>query len=423
MYSKITTIEVRNFMCFKHEIASFDEQNILNFKGFNGQGKSAILKAIAVCLMNVYPSDQASFISWGEDYFRIVISFDDGVRILRDKYINGQSLYEMYRNGELIFSTKVGNKLSKVSAVPDTIKNYVGLIEVGNIGTGYLNFQTRREPSWLTETTGSENYTSLNVILKSGEISRASNLINTDRNQLNSELTEIERDKQAVEMNLLTANQYTEKLLNSLKERDREAKALMSRVSSLKELWELSNQIKSLVVSPKVDDVGYERYSDILSISSTLLEIESIPNIPELEKLESERLKLLVEAERSAIAIESIQVQPNVERVSSVTRAEDLSAILNLTKDIQSIPRTVGAEIELLDAVKLKELLELIKSAVDTRKSRKEYSDVIKEMSETSTELTNIVKEASKQGMKFIKCKNCGTYMRVNVEKGGSVSA
>lgn len=417
MYSKITTIEVRNFMCFKHEIASFDDKNILNFKGFNGQGKSAFLKAAAVCLMNVYPTTQASFISYGEDYFRIVVSFDDGVRILRDKYITGQSLYEMYRNGELVYSTKVGNKLSKVSDVPDIIKDYLALVEVGNLGTGYLNFQTRKEPSWLTETTGSENYTSLNVILKSGEISRASAMINSDKNELNSAIAELEQDKQSVEMELITARQYSPELLTSLKSKEVEIRELTSRVSDLNELWDLSEEINSLSLAPKVEEVEPTRYSDILGISSLLLEVESIPEIPELLKIENQKLIEISQIADISNKLDDYVVPPMVEGVS-LDSMRDVDGLLDLVRGIKSLPRVVGTEIEPMSSKQLTDLKSLITEVIETKKARDEYMSVRQDIIETGTQLSEIVKEASKHGMRYIKCNNCGAYMRVNVGGG-----
>ena len=52
--------------------------------------------------MNLYPNKQAGYITHGKEYFRIIVAFDDSVVIVRDKYKNGQSLYEMYKGKQLI---------------------------------------------------------------------------------------------------------------------------------------------------------------------------------------------------------------------------------------------------------------------------------------------------------------------------------
>ena len=98
-YSKILFWEVWNFMSIEHGKAEFDEQNIINFKGYNDSGKSAMLTALKVAITNSNPTKQVSFIQDDKEFFRVLIVFDDGITILRDKYLNGQSLYEMYKGG------------------------------------------------------------------------------------------------------------------------------------------------------------------------------------------------------------------------------------------------------------------------------------------------------------------------------------
>ena len=160
-------------MVYSHAMVRFDDDNIINLKGYNSSGKSSLIKAVAVALMDLFPSKQAKLIKHGEEYFRVIVTFDDGVSIVRDKYINGQSLYEMYKDRDLIFTTKVGNRLGKVSGVPEEIQNYLALckMEVMNYeGSPYLNYQSRQDKLWLVETKGSENYASLNEILRTEDI-------------------------------------------------------------------------------------------------------------------------------------------------------------------------------------------------------------------------------------------------------------
>ena len=122
VYPKLLCWEVWNFMSVEHGKAEFDERNIVNFKGYNDSGKSAMLRALDVLMSNIKPTKQVEYIQDGKDYFRIIAYFDNGVTILRDKYINGQSLYEMYKDNQAIYSTKNGKNLTRVSEVPQSIK-------------------------------------------------------------------------------------------------------------------------------------------------------------------------------------------------------------------------------------------------------------------------------------------------------------
>ena len=63
-YSKIKEVEVFNFMSFKHARLVFDETNILNLKGYNDSGKSAILRAVVVCLTDMYKRAQNKYPLW-----------------------------------------------------------------------------------------------------------------------------------------------------------------------------------------------------------------------------------------------------------------------------------------------------------------------------------------------------------------------
>lgn len=413
-FNKITTVEVRNFMCFTHEIASFDEKNIINFKGFNGLGKSAFLKAIAVCLMNVYPTKQVDFIRYGEDYFRVIVSFDDGVKILRDKYINGQSLYEMYKNGELVFSTKVGNKLTKVSDVPQVIKDYLALIENGNTGTGYLNFQTRKEPLWLIDTTGSENYMSLNIILKSGEISRASALINSDKNELNTAITDLESDKQRTEMQLASSKYYTKELLDALEKKEQVVKNLQNRTTNFNGILGVVEKLSSIRVIPEVSYIDTERYRRILSIMSLLLEIGNLEDIPDVEKLETGKLSLVKRIERLVNEIHSLHTYPEVEKVD-VQRASKINNLSKISEEYSSIGKTIGEDIKALDISSLEKLQKIVSLAAQLHSVRTEYKGIVSDIKEVGTQLQEKVEEADKHGVKFVRCKNCGSYLRVNV--------
>ena len=69
-----------------HGKCEFDERNIINLKGYNDSGKSAMLNALKVALCNANPTKQVGFIQDDKDYFRVLVTFSDGVQILRDNY-------------------------------------------------------------------------------------------------------------------------------------------------------------------------------------------------------------------------------------------------------------------------------------------------------------------------------------------------
>lgn len=378
-YSKIASVEVINFMVYKHAKIQFDDTNIINMKGYNSSGKSTMLKAIGVCLMNMFAHNQAKLIRHGEDYFRIIVNFDDGVSIVRDKYINGQSLYEVYRNGERIFTTREGNRLTRVDEVPQLIQNYLGLCM---LSTGCLNYQSRQDRLWLIETKGSENYQSLNEILKTEEISRASALINSDKNKLNSEITQLEAALQQVNLDLEDSAGLTEDLLSALENRQIRVKKLLSR------------------------------YSELSGILKTYASLESLIDLPEVKKIDISRYTMVDSMKSSAESLLELKERPNISKIE-VTR---LSSTNSLVDECSRLNSLTGLKQPAVDAIKFDSQTELegIVQILQKLNSVVEVEDRIDSaINETNSKLSKAVEVARRHGRQYVKCDTCGSYMEV----------
>ena len=216
-YARLSGWQVENFMSLEKASVEFDDRNIINIKGYNDSGKSAMLVALKVLLCNTNPTKQVGFIQDGKEYFRIVANFTDGVQILRDKYINGQSLYEMYKDGTLIYTSKNKGTLTKISEVPQPIQDYLGLITYDGV---CLNSRSCFEPQIGVQTTGSENYKMFNTVLKSEEIARATELINTDKNKLVNDISSVSAQIDANKGLLGVGANITTDMLDYLKAHD-----------------------------------------------------------------------------------------------------------------------------------------------------------------------------------------------------------
>ena len=222
-YAPLTSITVTNFMSFpsctvgysnpSEEDTEFHPEGILNIKGFNDSGKSALLIAVGVCLLNAYPRDQKSFIREGTDSFRVVCRFADGVSIIREKYSDGRSLYEMVSESEgTLYTTRSGDMLTNVEGIPAPIEKYLGLFAEGSF---YLNMRRRTDPMLLVNTTGSENFTMLNSVLKTAELSEAAKDASNQANVLANELSDKQVELYGVESELKGIWE-TEEFLDSL---------------------------------------------------------------------------------------------------------------------------------------------------------------------------------------------------------------
>lgn len=379
-YSKLKSVEVINFMGFLKAKIVADETGSWNLKGYNSSGKSAFLTACAVAMMNVYPNKQLKYIHHGKDYFRIILSFDDGVVIVRDKYKNGQSLYEMYKGEEKIYTSKSGDKLTKIDAVPSIIEGYLGMI-----GTelGYLNYQVRRDPLWLVETRGSDNYYTLNEVLKSVEIAEANALLNADKNALNTDITIVESEYNTLNTQLAGMSTVGDELLGRLYERQ----------SLVSDLW---NQ--------------YDMLNKIAGIIKELSETE-IP--PEIERIESDRLVGIQRVGSLLSQLEGIQYfKESIENIS-LDRYNAIGRIVTNLKETQKISYFDG-EIGTIEGTgKLKDLNKLSSLVNEMSEAVRELGSLKTTFQSLEDEREALIEQASKQGITFTVCTNCGTLLEV----------
>lgn len=239
-YAPLTSVTVTNFMSFpsctveysnpSSEDTEFYPEGILNIKGFNDSGKSALLIAVGVCLLNAYPRDQKSFIREGTESFRVVCRFADGVSIIREKYADGRSLYEMTSESEgTLYTTRSGDMLTNVEGIPAPIEKYLGLFAEGSF---YLNMRRRTDPMLLVNTTGSENFNMLNSVLKTAELSEAAKDASNQANVLANELSDKQVELYGVESELKGIWETSE-FLDSLLFQSTNEDELSSAVSGL----------------------------------------------------------------------------------------------------------------------------------------------------------------------------------------------
>lgn len=379
-YSKLKSVEVINFMGFLKAKIVADETGSWNLKGYNSSGKSAFLTACAVAMMNVYPNKQLKYIHHGKDYFRIILSFDDGVVIVRDKYKNGQSLYEMYKGEEKVYTSKSGDKLTKIDAVPSIIEGYLGMI-----GTelGYLNYQVRRDPLWLVETRGSDNYYTLNEVLKSVEIAEANALLNADKNALNTDITIVESEYNTLNTQLAGMSTVGDELLGRLYERQ----------SLVSDLW--------------------NQYDMLNKIAGIIKELSETEILPEIERIESDRLVGIQRVGSLLSQLEGIQYfKESIENIS-LDRYNAIGRIVTNLKETQKISYFDG-EIGTIEGTgKLKDLNKLSSLVNEMSEAVRELGSLKTTFQSLEDEREALIEQASKQGITFTVCTNCGTLLEV----------
>ena len=387
MYSRLVSWEVYNFMVYSYAKCEFDERGIITIKGYNDSGKSTMLQALNVLFFNSHPSMHINYIKDDCDYFRIMAHFDDGVSILRDKYINGQSLYEMYKDGEVIYSTRNGNTLTRVSKVPDPIEQYLGLIS--HDGT-CLNSRSCIEKQLLVQTTGSENYKFFNVVLKSEEIAVASQMLNTDKNKLLQDINSTTYQLQTTKTMLGNGNLLTDELISELERADKLIDEYDVKLDCISSALGIADEVSAIQIPPDISQIDNERVSILSSINGIVNEIASIPTLPEVNQLDSSRLELLTRIMGVSNELSSIPVIPNIQGVST----DRFSSILDLSLMLDSI-ETLDESTEDID-----------NKLVALDQEMKGYADQLRELGRT-----------------VIRCPNCGTVYDSDIEHDHEVFA
>lgn len=371
-YSRILAVEVWNFMSIEHGRVEFDDTNIINLKGYNDSGKSSILTALKVALLNSNPTKQASFIQDDKDYFRVVVYFDDGVQLLRDKYLNGQSLIEMYRDGECIFTTKSGRTLTRITDVPQPVADYLGLVTFDG---GALNARSCFEKQLGVQTSGSENYKMFNTVLKSEEIATAATLLNNDKNKLATDISAVDAEIQAQKQLLGDGDKLKMSMVDWLKEHDRELDAAEVAETAIQQAQGLVNAIESVQLYPEVPTVDMSQLSTLQAISGVVNALAEVRVAPEVEIVDVSQLTALMNLIGVRDALVGARVSPEVSSVDT-SQVEALIGLQTLVRGISD----AYSEVASLDA----------------------------QLADADVELQNLQAEAARHGSKFVKCPNCG---------------
>lgn len=371
-YPRMLYWEVWNFMSIERGKCEFDDRNIVNLKGYNDSGKSAMLQALKVLISNSNPTKQVGFIQDDKDYFRVIAAFDDGVMILRDKYINGQSLYEMYKDNQLIYTSKSGNALTRITEVPKPIADYLGLIMYD--GT-CLNARACFEKQIGVQTTGSENYKMFNTVLKSEEIATASALLNNDRNKLASDINAVDADLQAQKGFLGNKDKITAEMVGYLKDHDSALDQYLTMESTLSTIHTLKVSKDAVVVYPELSGVDATQLAELDTIARQMSMLSAIKIAPQLDEVDALQLQALANIKSVADTLSAVVIPPEVKTVDS----EQLNALIGILATINAISECDKA-VSQYDA------------SLET---------LNKELAEMQEELTN-------KGVKMVRCPGCG---------------
>lgn len=344
--SKLVWWQAENFMSIEKGKCEFDERNIINLKGYNDSGKSAMLTALKVLMTNCNPTKQADFIQDNKDYFRVLAKFDDGVMILRDKYRTGQSLYELYKDDEKLFSTKLDNgALSPVKEVPKPIADYLGLITYEDIT---INARACFEKQIGVQTTGSENYKMFNTILRSEELASAGNMLNTDKNKLANELSSVTSSIDTYSQMIAGKDSLTKEHIEALKKLDAELDMYTKQQEVLSAIEQTKEAVANIKINPMLEELSIDQLNVLVNLVNLKAGLAQIKVTPALEEVSTEQLVMLSNIKAVKDAYAQVTVPPALDEmeITQLAMLDSIKTNLDTFNQVNTYLTNVDTQLE-----------------------------------------------------------------------------
>ena len=369
--SRILTLEIENFMSIKNAVIDFEDNNVISLCGYNDSGKSAITRLFEVLFFNYYPSDQVRFITDGEEYWKGVLTFSDGVVYTRMKFASGRSLWKMTKDDVVIFTNELPNgTYAAIEDVPDVIGKYLGVLYEEE-SKQKVNVRRNSDDLFLVGTSGGANYKLLNSILHSEVLSTASIALNNDKNKLNKILSEDNTKKD------ILSEQYEE-----------------IEVAPAKHLDNLESFITSLE----------ENNGRRMRLEAIIECIEKIKEVQLYEELTSVDYDRLVELQKIVeyLGATKISLYDNVESVS-LDRLNELRKIISLRQDLSV---DTYDKLDTVDIDRFKDILNICEVFNNYSGVKKSFEKVDSDLSMVRSKLVEL---SEKYNLKV--CKNCGSIV------------
>ena len=326
MFAKFSRLIFENFMSLGNVEIEFDEGNIISIVGFNDTGKSAITRGIEVLFYNAYSTEQSKFIKDGEDFFRITVIDTQGFKVVREKHLDGHSLWELINSeGEVLYTNSLGEKGTyAVSDVPEPIAQFLGVIKDEHTGEK-LNVRRNIDRLFLINTTGGDNYKILNSVLRSDVLAEASKKINEDRNKLQSNLGGLNAQAETLRGEVKLIDVAPKNIIDDLDDSiekltlSREKQQYMSYINEQKEI------LDSIYIHEELTPIDTTRYSELAQIVNMYNQLDVIIQ-PELPQLDYDRYMAISEIARLRGELDDFIV-PETEPIST-ERYKDLLEIV-----------------------------------------------------------------------------------------------
>ena len=431
-YSPIRSIQIKNFRNIGDVTLDFTESPIVTLVGENEAGKTSVIKAFSTCGLNANPRDQKGFIRDNTKMFGVMITLEDGHKILRVKELTGVNSYQIIdKDNNVVWST---GKIT--DGLPIEVQNLMGLIAEPETNE-FLQIRTYEDKLLFAVTPYSTNYKVMYNALKVEQLTKAIKIGSTNANTLKNEINCNDIKIQTLQNQISSITIYDVESLTTVKNRLleqintlnklRKAKQLCNRVAQIRDelgalalinMFKLEN-IDELYASKlytankllaKISNMG--KLSNILNQSSSIEEI----NVDKLNKIANllNKVKILDEKINDAGALIHVS---EISEISETT-AMQLNKVHSLINGLDTLQ---NQERVLKEITEQPEVTANALSRLD--KLQKIYNDNI-EIEQKETEIKNIntyilqVQNYMKQcGVAVETCPNCGNDVIIDLDK------
>lgn len=399
--SLIKKIHIENFMSIANADIEFDDSNIIDLCGYNDSGKSAVIRLIDIMFYNAYSMEQVHFIKQGEDYFKCIMYFDDGVEYERIKLDTGASVFVLRKDGQQIYTNQSGRQVINTGGIPKVISDYLGVVK-DDYTKEELNVRRCTDRLFLINTTGGDNYKILNTILQSEALAETSTKLNTDKNKLQQEVVARYNQLSALNTQRKETPVVPEDMLTRLESETDELEKMSDKLDDISGVAEDLKKLKDIVITPKVSKVDIETYGELQGILNYKQESETaIPVkvdtvntevITELSNLNNLRLNSEISVPISVSSVPTDRLI-DLEELAKLKSKHDGVEMYGGVAD--NINTEMYDDLHTLSA----KFSSYIFADMELSEASVKYSDVYNRLSELADKYNLAI------------CKNCGTVM------------
>ena len=433
-YSPIKKIYIKNFRNIGEATIDFEDSPIVSLIGENEQGKTQVVKAIAVCAMHATPRDQKDYIRDGTKGFGVAIELQDGTQVVRMRMATVNSYRVTYPVDSEGNPTKPTWEAQKIGAdLPVAVQEVMGMIEEPETKE-FLHIRTYEDQLLFVTTASSTNYKVMYNALKISQLvdaiklgSKEANALKTSINQKEISQETLEKQQNQLRVYDLEPVQNIRQRLKNQVEQIRKIERALEIRKKLKQMEDEAGHLRALAVLGEVSiNEAYTLYKiqgtlesvyklrnmrDRLSIVETLPSID-IQQLNKMSTAVARKQTIDKDVAQSSLFIEvsklpeiSIQEVQNLQRAVNINRT-----IKNQTVGLNKID-TSGAEY-----VQTQEL-EMFNRAQRALAIKIKNEQSKRAVAEATKYCDAIVKWFKDIGVDTETCPKCGETIVIDIDK------